>query len=120
MHTKNIKIIKGILLEQIGKQNEAIKLVNKELEKKASKAANFIFALRLIRMVSYYDIGEYEKCRTEFYSLLNDSNYTDLYEYGFLLRNSELVFGYKECLPYMLESIKFFQKFGALHQVAFS
>ena len=120
MNSNKIKIIKGVILEETGRQKEAIALVNKELKKKREINPSVFLALKLIQMISYYDLREYEKCNSEFFSLIRNATYADLYEYGFLLRNAELVLSYKESLPYFQESTKVFEKFGDLKQAAIS
>lgn len=119
LYTKNV--LKGIVYEQIGKQTDAITLVNTALlDLNAVTNPNYELALRLIRLVSLYDIGLYENAKNEFFKLYNEEKYIELVEYGFLLRNAELIFSYEDSLPYYQESIKLFEKFGAVQQTAFS
>ncbi|GAB3522235.1 hypothetical protein [Emticicia fontis] len=118
-NSKLYKILKAILMEQIGRHVEAINYCNLELEN-ATNGTNYELALRLVKLVTNYDIGNKDVAINEFFVLYNNNGYTNLFEYGFLLRNAEFVFSYKGCLPYFKESIEHFKKFGATRQAAFS
>ncbi|OOQ58392.1 hypothetical protein [Mucilaginibacter pedocola] len=117
--SKALRVLKAILMEQVGKHTDAIAFCERELSN-AVVGTNYELALRLVRLLTYYDIGNTEISLTEFFSLYENESYVNLLEYGFLLRNAEFIFSYADSLPYYLKSIEHFQRFGARRQAAFS
>jgi predicted transcriptional regulator/GTPase SAR1 family protein len=120
-HSSNkYNVLKAILLEQIGSHSEAIKFCNDQLNELNKLNPNYELSLRLVRLVANFDIGESGKTMAEFAAIYKNKKFVNLFEYGFLLRNAELVFNYQESLPYYKKSIAHFIKRGATHQAAFS
>ena len=117
--SRKYSVIKAILLEQIGSHYEAIEFCNQELNK-PDKPANYELALRLVRLVTNFDVGNIEATRSEFRDIYQNKRFSDLFEYGFLLRNGELVFSTRDSLPYYEKSVAHFEKYGAIRQLAFS
>lgn len=111
-------ILKAIILPRIGMHMEAIEWTSSLLLKETS-SINQELALRLIRMVTYYSIGDTSSCTAEFDSMYNNPKYVNCFEYGFLLRNAELVkisSGYGESIPYYEKSISHFVKHNGNRQ----
>ncbi|QHS56537.1 hypothetical protein GWR56_13670 [Mucilaginibacter sp. 14171R-50] len=118
-NAKVFRLLKAMLMEQIGKHGDAIGFCESELST-AITGSNYELALRLVKLVTNYDIGNKSLSSAEFFDLYRNDSYVNLFEYGFLLRNAELVFNYVDGLPYYLESISHFERFGAKRQAAFS
>jgi tetratricopeptide (TPR) repeat protein len=119
-YSKKFSVLKAILLEQIGNHSEAITFCSHELELSNEENLNYNLSLSLVRLVTYFDIGEIELTKREFEKLYKIKKYRNILEYGFLLRNAELVFSYKDSLPYYKKSITHFKKHNAIRQAAFS
>lgn len=117
---RRYNVMKAILLEQIGLHFEAIQFCNQELQRKEEISPNYELALRLVRLVTNFDIGNSHETKVEFNHIYQNEKYVSLFEYGFLLRNGELVLNVKESLPYYEKSITHFEKYGAIRQAAFS
>jgi tetratricopeptide (TPR) repeat protein len=113
-------VLKAALLEQIGRHQEAIIFCVEEIAAKRPIGPNYELALRLVRLITNYSLGNTAATNGEFESLFDNHKFTHCFEYGFLLRNAELVFSYQDSLPYYLMSIEHFAKFNALRQMSFS
>lgn len=116
---KSLDILKGIIYEQTGRHNEAVSFCDKILSM-TNKRDNYHFALRLIRMVSWFGMGLENQCKKEFLILEGNDQHKKYFEYGFLLRNAELVFSYRESIPYFKRSIDFFETYKATRQTGLS
>ncbi len=111
-------VLKAILLEQIGKHQEAIKFCKNQIRKATN--TNMELALSLVYLVTNYDLGNEKIAKKEFSKLIKNEKYINCIEYGFLLRNAELVFSFKKSLPYYKKSIDVFLNHNAIRQAAFS
>jgi len=119
-NSRKYNVLRAILLEQVGYHSDAIDVCNNELESLNTWEPNYELALRLVRLVTNYDIGNTKYTADQFEFLYENPQYKDLFEYGFLLRNAELVFNYCDSLPYYQKSITHFLNHGAVRQAAFS
>jgi hypothetical protein len=115
---KTYVVLKAILLEQIGHHAEAIEYCNNYIPIAENPSQEL--ALRLVKLVTNYDIGNEKETAEEFHFLYRNKKFKNCFEYGFLLRNAELVFTYEESLPYYKKSIAAFTKNNAVRQAAFS
>ncbi|MCB9186443.1 MAG: ATP-binding protein [Flavobacteriales bacterium] len=111
-------VLNAILLEQVGKHSEAIQYCETHIP--IAKTINEELALRLVKLVTNFDIGNSAEAEKEFNFLYRNERFTKCFEYGFLLRNAELVFSFRDSLPYYKESIAVFKEYKAARQAAFS
>lgn len=117
--SRTCKVLKAMLLEQVGQHQAALDFCDNEL-KDATIGTSYELTLRLVKLVTNYDIGATAESDEDFFLLYDNPRYRDCLEYGFLLRNAELVFSYQDSLPYYVQSIDHFMKFNATRQAAFS
>lgn len=115
----NVRVLYLILLEMTGQQKKAIELIDKELID-SELAPKYELTLRLIRLQCKYDIGKYKFCKKEYEKIRKRKVFKTEFEYGFFLRNAELVYSNKESLDYYPKSIEHFLRYNAYRQAAFS
>ena len=113
-------VLKAALLEQIGRHQEAIRFCGEEIATQLKTSPNYELALRLVRLVTNYSLGNTAATKEEFARLFGNDKFSKCFEYGFLLRNAELIFSYQDSLPYYVMSIEHFAKFNAVRQMSFS
>jgi tetratricopeptide (TPR) repeat protein len=118
--SKKKNVFKAILLEQIGRHREAIQFCTEEIKLPQSANTNYELALRLVDLITSYALGDNGAAKRGFDYLYENEKFANFFEYGFLLRNAELIYSYQESLPYYLMSIEHFEKFGAIRQISFS
>jgi len=102
----NFYMYKAILLNRLDKHSECIqycKLIENE-----SKSHRFHLTIQLIKMLSLRTLNKKHEYRSLYFELLNNKNYKDCLEYGFLLRNSELLYSPVNDIPYIKRSINHF------------
>lgn len=100
-------LLKSMLLNRIDRHEEAILICKRILKKKCDSRTHLI--AKMIRMLSERSQNDEKAYLKTFRSIFNNTNYKDIYEYGFLLRNSQIVFSFLESLKYINESIEFFK-----------
>lgn len=116
-------IIKIIVLEEIGAKEEALELCEKELDKAQGDNLGYCIALRSTRIMLNHILGNYKKASAEYYECINNKDYQNHIEYGYILRNAELIYSdisYKNSLPPIWESVRHFKNFGAPQMEAYS
>ena len=101
-------MLKSMLLNRIDRHDEAI-LTCKKLFKKNDDPRTRLIS-KMIRMLSERSQNDEKAYLKTFKSIFNNTKYKDIYEYGFLLRNSQIVFSFSESLKYIKESIDFFEE----------
>ena len=105
---KTYNLYNAMLLDRLQQENEAIKIVDSELAKTSNH--RYELSLYLIKMIATASINKYDECIKIFEYIYNNKDiYSKYFEYGFFLRNSEIVLSLKEAIPYLKESIQFFQ-----------
>ena len=98
-----------MLLDRLQREDEAIQIIDTELEHTSDDRYSLI--LNLIKMIATASINRYGECEKIFDDICNNKEiYSKYFEYGFFLRNSEIVLSLRDAIPYLKESIKFFQK----------
>lgn len=106
----------AILTYQNGHHEAAIKKCKQELAFTNSKECKLIYLM--IQITSYYSMGEKEKAKQMYMNIIkNKKEYLHLFEYGFVLRNSELFNSYYDIINDLEESIAHFSKYGADRQI---
>lgn len=103
-----IILFKAMLLNRLDKHTEVISLCNEYLKKRPDLRTEFI--IKMIRMLSERSLNDEKAYQKTFNSLFKNPTYTNIDEYGYLLRNSQIVFSFSESIKYINESIDFFNK----------
>lgn len=111
--------LKALLLYQIGLQESAVDFCTNNINENDEHLELF---LRIVRLEANYVLGDIIAAKNEFeYIEENSSKFEDYLEYGFFLRNAELIKKKpSEMLPYLNKSIQHFEKFGANKQTVSS
>jgi hypothetical protein len=125
IHTKNriLNLYYILVLEEVGKTEEALAVCNIELERNVGKNLNYELALRITRLMLNYVLERYEETEKEYFDLYNNKKYSSFIEYGFLLRNAELIYSnasYADSLMPIWESVQFFKSKKAYRMEAYS
>lgn len=76
------------------------------------KNPRYRLVAELTQMLSERSLGLISQCRKTSEKIEKTVEYQDLLEYGFFLRNKQIVLSYKESLPYIERSINFFKDKG--------
>lgn len=84
---------------------ECIELCVKHINKSINDRITMI--LKMIKMLSERSLNNNAYVST-FWDIYNTTRYKQYYEYGFLLRNAQIVFDYQASINYLNESISFF------------
>lgn len=79
---------------------------------KTFKNPRYRLVVELTQMLSERSLGLNSQCRNTSQKIEQTKEYQNLLEYGFFLRNKQIVLSYKESLPYIEQSIAFFEKKG--------
>lgn len=74
------------------------------------KNPRYQLIIDLIRMLSERSLGKHNQCRKTCRKIERTEAYHNLLEYGFFLRNKQIVLPFKESLPFIEQSINFFEK----------
>lgn len=100
-------ILECMLLNRIDRHYDAINKC-KILLKEKDHTNRFYLIINMIKMLSERSLNLVKEYKKTFRRIFKNKKYEDLYEYGFLLRNSQIVFSYNDSLRYINESINFF------------
>ena len=112
-------VMKALLLYQAGFQENAANYCNDILSNNFVDLHTELF-LRIIRLEAYYTLEEYEKVKNDYsYIESNTNKFNKFFEYGFFLRNAELIKEPAQAIPDIKKSIRHFEKFRA-HKQAIS
>lgn len=107
LNNENRDILECMLLNRTDRHIENIDKC-KRLLKEKNHSNKFILIINMIKMLSERSLNDVKAYNKTFKKIFKNRKYINLYEYGFLLRNSQIVFSYKESLKYIKESIEFF------------
>jgi hypothetical protein len=121
--TRLIHLYYILVLEEVGKTEEALVVCNIELENNAGKNLNYELALKITRLMLNYVLEKYDEMEKEYFDLYKNKKYSNLLEYGFLLRNAELIYSatsFKDSLAPIWESVQFFKSRKAYRMEAYS
>lgn len=105
---ENKLILECMLLNRIDKHLENIEKCNKLLKEK-NHSEHFILIIHMIKMLSERSLNDVKSYEKTFKQIFDNKRFVNLYEYGFLLRNSQIVFSLNKSLKYIKQSIDFFK-----------
>ncbi len=103
----NFYMYKAILLNRLDKHSECIHYCN--VIKNECNSNRFQLTIQLIKMLSLRTLNKKHEYRTLYFDLLNNKDYKGCLEYGFLLRNSEILYSPVNDIPYIKRSIRHFK-----------
>ena len=105
----NFYMYKAILLNRLDKHTECINYCI-DVEKK-NNSNRYQLTIQMIKMLSLRTLNMKKEYRQLYNDLLNNKVYKNCLEYGFLLRNSEILYSPVNDIPYIERSIKHFKNF---------
>lgn len=113
-------VLKALLLYQTGFQENAVTYCTKLIMKKEISEHMELF-FRIIRLEANYTLENYVETQKDYFYISKNSDRFEHYlEYGFFLRNAELVKEPQEALNGFRQSIQHFEKFHADKQAVSS
>lgn len=118
MNQKQKFLYKVALLDRLQHNEDAVCLINQELKDTAD--THYQLCLQLIKMISEASNNRYDSCLSIFKDIEENDKYHNYIEYGFLLRNSEIVLPIKQSLQYIHKSIDFFNERNLILYEAYS
>jgi hypothetical protein len=104
-------LYRAALLDRLDRHREAIEFIRDKLSTKNSWPAWCELSLKLILMTSHRSLNEMTQCEIIFKSIRKTRQYRDVPEYGYFLRNAEIVLAFEASLSYLQQSIDWFRRF---------
>lgn len=98
-----------MLLNRLDRHDEVIRKCS-ELLKQGAHTDNFVLIINMIKMLSERSLNKEKEYVKTFRKIFFRKKYNKCYEYGFLLRNSQIVYSYLDSLKYIKKSISFFME----------
>lgn len=95
-----------MLLNRNDRHIDAVKMCNEHLKTCKGNRAKLIFSL--IQMISERSLNQKKLYKRTYRKIKRNRQYRNCLEYGFFLRNSQIVLQYKKSIPYLKKSIDFF------------
>jgi hypothetical protein len=105
-------VMRAAVLDRVDRHAEAIDLISSTLSTTAPRHDSFELSLRLIEMICYRSLNDYESCARVHREIGSVSAYRALSEYGFYLRNAEIVLPVAASIPLLEESVAWFARIG--------
>ncbi|MDR2084878.1 MAG: hypothetical protein LBP67_07780 [Bacteroidales bacterium] len=99
---------RAALLDRLDRHEEAITYILNTLISETND--RLILILKLILMISYRSLNNYTECQKIYLDMMSKAEYAKYEEYGFLLRNSEIVLPLSKSIKELKKSIRFFKK----------
>lgn len=112
-YTEAFIALKCALLNRMDMHKEFLELYNKYINKK-NNSVRFSLILKIFYILSNKSLAQISNCQFMFDNVKTSKEYYNIYEYGFFLRNAQILLTYSESIPFVKESVAFFEKHGAL------
>ncbi|MBS1528001.1 MAG: hypothetical protein JST19_20310 [Bacteroidetes bacterium] len=112
------KIYQAALLNRLDQHQEAITFIEKTLRKGVSKRSEL--CLKLFLLISNRSLSNMKRCEQIFDDIERDNQNRSYLEYGFFLRNSEIILPLQPSIIAARESVTFFEEKKLHVQVAHS
>ena len=109
----NLLLAKAILLEKNSKPEETLELINFIYYMHNDLSKKLYLICKIIEISSLRSLNEYKKAESIFKKFINNNEYEELLEYGFILRLAGTIYDSKKALPYVIKGIKHFNKYNA-------
>jgi len=112
-HPQYLFILKIAILDRLDRHREASSLIENELRKHNLDEGTAVhLSLLLILLISKRSLNDYSACREIFDQIEKRRDFAKLPEYGYHLRNAEIVLSTTESIPYLEKSVLHFRDFG--------
>ena len=106
-------LYEAILQNRLQKCQISINIIDKGLNENKENT-HFILCANLIKLIAAASSNNYRLCEDTFNLLITDNRFENYFEYGFLLRNSEIVCPLRESVEYLEKSVLFFKERNCL------
>jgi len=103
--SNNIEIFYAMLNNRLMNYEKSLSIIESCLSKNPDNRKKLF--LLLIKMISCASLNRYSDCMDIFNEIYQNKKYIEFKEYGFFLRNSEIVLSFEESLVFLEESVKF-------------
>ncbi len=110
-NSESYNLVECMLLNRTDQHRKLLQKCSSLLSEKGH-SNRFILILNMIKMLSERSLNDAKAYRKTFQKIFQNKKYQDIYEYGFLLRNSQIVLSYTESLKYIQQSVQFFTNQG--------
>lgn len=88
--------------------------------RKATKNPRYQLVVQMVQMLSERSLGLHDQCRATCQNIEKTTAFHNLLEYGFFLRNKQIVLQFEESLRFIEQSIAFFEQRDQYLYAAFS
>lgn len=109
----NLLLAKAILLEKNSKPEETLELINFIYNIHNDLTKKLYLICKIIEISSLRSLNEYKKAENIFKEFINNNEYKEFLEYGFILRLAGTIYDSRKALPYVIQGIKHFNKYNA-------
>jgi tetratricopeptide (TPR) repeat protein len=98
------------LLNRLDDQESAIASALRYLDERHTAHSSYELSLKLLLMVSFRSCNQYDNAEAIFHDIAGDRRYDSLPEYGYFLRNAEIVLERDESIAFIRKSVEFFHQ----------
>ncbi len=112
-------LYKIALLDRLDRHVESLELINTQLTRNDLNS-RVRLVLELILMIDLRSLLLWDELERLYEKLSSNDNYIDYLEYGYFLRNSEIVLPFEESIPLLEQSIEHFYSYDNLMEVGIS
>jgi len=113
---KNLTALKSVLLIENAQHKQAYDLASSF----TNEQPGYKTLMAVVMILALFGMNETEKCKDLFNEYTKQTEIKNTFEYGFLLRTSELFCSTNETINFLKESIDHFKKYGGKIQAAYS
>ena len=110
--TETYIALKCALLNRLDRHNEFLELHNKYIYNK-NISVRLSLIMNIFYILSNKSLARITECQSMFDKIKSTKKYHHIYEYGFFLRNSQILLKYSDSIPFVEESVAFFVKRNA-------
>lgn len=114
--TINLLVTKAILLEKNSKPTKALEILNFIYDTHKNLGRRFNLVCKVTEISCLRSLNEYKKADKIFKFFIDNKDYTEFLEYGFILRHAGTIYDSNKALPYVIKGIEHFNKHNAAIQ----
>jgi len=103
-------VMHAAVLDRVDRHAESVRLIHSALSTTARRHDSFELSLKLIEMICYRSMNDYAACARVYTEIGSIREYRTLPEYGFYLRNAEIVLPVADSIPLLEESVALFER----------
>jgi tetratricopeptide (TPR) repeat protein len=104
------RVCEVALLNRLDEHEGAIANALRYLDDRHEAHSSYELSLKLLLMISFRSSNQFDRAEAVFRDIARDRQYDSLPEYGYFLRNAEIVLDRGESIAYIKKSIDFFHQ----------